>query len=337
MKWVLQTVLVAMLAGGSARAAGAPRIQFDRSVYDFGVTTLVDSVTGTFTFQNVGDGVLELGKPKPSCGCTVASVKPETLNPGEKGELVFTIKVGTAAQRLDKEIYVPSNDPQNSNVVLGISIETLSLFKAQPPAVSFGDVRIGTVTNTTITIKRTDGKKLTITNVKSSSDLLSAKVASPEKSDGPESPLRVELKGGNLPRPFSEMLQLYTDDSIGAAFTIFVSAQLVGDITIEPESLSWGMPDPKDPSQEDIEVELSQSVIVSATQTNHPLVLRNVSSNLKDLKVELVTVEKGKTYEIVATFPKRLDESVHGTVTFETNLASLPKVEVPLEVNVWKR
>jgi hypothetical protein len=203
--------------------------------------------------------------------------------------------------------------------------------------VSFGAVPIGTVTNTIIAVRRTDGKKLTVINVKSSSDLLSAKVVPQKDNGGPESPLRVELKGGNLPRPFSEMLQLYTDDSLGAAFTIFVTAQLVGDLVIEPESLSWGMPDPKDPSQEDIEVELSESVTVSATQTNRPLVLRNLSSNVKDLKVELVTVEKGKTYAIVATFPKRLNDSVRGTVTFETNLASMPKVEVPLEVNVWKR
>src|SRR5258708_3436159 len=61
----------------------APKIQFDKTVYDFGTTSLVDSVTGTFTFQNVGDGELKMGKPQPSCGCTVASVKPEVLKPGE--------------------------------------------------------------------------------------------------------------------------------------------------------------------------------------------------------------------------------------------------------------
>ena len=84
-------IILAALAGASARAEGTPKIQFDKTVYDFGVTALVESVTGTFTFQNAGDGVLQLQKPKPSCGCTVASVNPETLKPGEKGELVFTI------------------------------------------------------------------------------------------------------------------------------------------------------------------------------------------------------------------------------------------------------
>src|SRR5882724_5930019 len=98
-------LLAALLGGATVPAEGTPKIQFDRTSYDFGVTSLVESVTGTFTFQNAGDGVLELQKPKPSCGCTVTSVKPEKLQPGEKGELVFTIRLGTGAhQSLSKQI-----------------------------------------------------------------------------------------------------------------------------------------------------------------------------------------------------------------------------------------
>src|SRR2546422_5920632 len=53
----------------------APKIEFDRMVYDFGKTSLVDKVSGTFTFQNTGDEVLKVGEPKPSCGCTVAQIE----------------------------------------------------------------------------------------------------------------------------------------------------------------------------------------------------------------------------------------------------------------------
>src|SRR5437867_12688674 len=93
-------------------ADGAPKIKFDQTLYDFGVTSLVEAVTGTFTFQNVGDGVLEIGKPKPSCGCTVAKVSPEKLPPGTKGELVCTLTPGTGEQKLEKAIFVPSTDPK---------------------------------------------------------------------------------------------------------------------------------------------------------------------------------------------------------------------------------
>src|ERR1043166_6995333 len=130
---LLAVTLFAMATIGVARADGTNKtpeaakpteppgkIQFDKTVYDFGSTSFVDSVTGTFTFQNAGTGELKVGKPQPSCGCTVASVKPEVLKPGEKGELVFKVNIGGARGTLEKHITVPSNDPQSPKVSLSI-------------------------------------------------------------------------------------------------------------------------------------------------------------------------------------------------------------------------
>jgi hypothetical protein len=69
----------------AAQAEGTPKIQFDQTVYDFGKTSQVETVSGVFKFKNIGDGILKLEPPKPSCGCTVAELKPDTLQPGETG------------------------------------------------------------------------------------------------------------------------------------------------------------------------------------------------------------------------------------------------------------
>ena len=55
----------------AAQAEGTPKIQFGQTVYDFGKTSQVASVSGVFKFKNVGDGILKIEPPKPSCGCTV--------------------------------------------------------------------------------------------------------------------------------------------------------------------------------------------------------------------------------------------------------------------------
>src|SRR5258706_15218702 len=81
----------------AAAAHAAPKIEFDRMVYDFGKTSLVDSVTGKFIFTNTGDELLKVGEPKTSCGCTVAKIVTDTLKPGEKGELEFILTVGQHA------------------------------------------------------------------------------------------------------------------------------------------------------------------------------------------------------------------------------------------------
>src|SRR6476619_1745054 len=90
--WAL--AISAGLISGLARGEGTPKIQFDQTVYDFGKTSQVERVTGTFTFKNAGDGVLKINKPTTSCGCTVASLKSDVLQPGEKGELTFTLNLG---------------------------------------------------------------------------------------------------------------------------------------------------------------------------------------------------------------------------------------------------
>jgi len=85
---------------------GAPKIQFDKTVYNFGRTSQVETVTGSFTFRNTGNAVLKLDKPVTSCDCTVASVKPESLQPGEKGELTFSLNMPSVRSVLEKHITV---------------------------------------------------------------------------------------------------------------------------------------------------------------------------------------------------------------------------------------
>ena len=115
-----------VLAGGmclKVGAQGTPRIQFDQTIYDFGKTSVVTSVSGIFKFQNTGDGVLKLEPPKPSCGCTVAEVKPDTLPPGATGELPFSLNLGYYRGNLEKHITVKSNDPKTPEVSLGIKVD----------------------------------------------------------------------------------------------------------------------------------------------------------------------------------------------------------------------
>ncbi len=94
-----------------AWATNTAKIRFEQMVCDFGKTSAVQSMTGTFKYKNVGDAVLKIETPKPTCGCTIASLKPDTLQPGESGELVFTLNLGRSRATMEKYIMVKSNDP----------------------------------------------------------------------------------------------------------------------------------------------------------------------------------------------------------------------------------
>src|SRR5436190_1363349 len=131
-----KTLIAATLWTGAmcvaALAAGAPKIQFDQTVYDFGKTSRVETVSGTFKFKNTGDGVLKIQPPKPACGCTIASLEPDTLPPGASGELTFTLNLGHARAQLEKHIAVSSNDPQTPEVSLTLKADYTPLYEINP-------------------------------------------------------------------------------------------------------------------------------------------------------------------------------------------------------------
>src|SRR5437899_2338333 len=104
-------------AAAPAKMEGRPKIKFDQEVYDFGTTSQVASINGAFVIHNVGDADLKLGKPRPGCGCTIAAVKPGTLQPGGQGQLSFAVSIDPNARgEQKKSITVSSNDPARTNI-----------------------------------------------------------------------------------------------------------------------------------------------------------------------------------------------------------------------------
>jgi hypothetical protein len=328
---IMKRALLLWLVATTAQAA--PKIEFDRMVYDFGKTSLVDSVTGKFTYRNTGDEALELQPPKPSCGCTVAKLTASTLQPGESGEMEFNMALGFQTEQFQKGIYVSSNDPQQPMVTLLIKVDFQQVFKTEPPSVSLGSVQMGASTSAVVIVRRLDGQKAVITKAEASGDAITASV---EPSEGDAAPVRISLKPTGRPRLISEQVKMYSADSKGAACAVFVTARLLGDIQLDPEALGWGMPDPEHWNDDDPDFILERSFTITATQPDWPLTIRNVSCTLKEVKLKLETLEKDKQFQITASLDKPLKQPIKGMIAFETNLPSLPKVEVPIEINVWR-
>ncbi|HUI07629.1 MAG TPA: DUF1573 domain-containing protein [Verrucomicrobiae bacterium] len=319
----------------NAPAGGTPKIQFDNTVYDFGTTSQVDSVTGTFTFHNAGDGELKIQRAVPSCGCTVASVKPDVLKPGEKGQLVFTVRLGGARGHLEKHINVPSNDRQSPNVSLTIKANVVQVVEVSPTQIVVGDLRPGATTNLVVHVRRTDGKKLSITNTETSNKSVRARV---EPGDNDQSAtVIIEVTGEGVARRFAEQVKLFLDGASQPMSTISVLGRVLGDISVTPEALFWGITDPQHWPGSYPEAMITRQITIEATQPTKPLEVQNVTSSVKEVSVELLPVEKGKTYKLMAKLGEVPKESTRGTISFDTNIASQPKVVVPVTINVLRR
>jgi hypothetical protein len=318
--------------------AVGPRIQFDKTVYDFGRTSMVQQLTGKFTYQNVGNAVLQLRNPTTSCGCTVASVEPETLKPGEKGELVFTLTVGPSVRgRVEKSITVPSNDPTTPSVELAVQVDMTSVFDFSPRQISLGDMRQGAITNVAVLVKRTDGKKLVISRADAAVNFIRTRIEPLEESSNTSARIWIEAKAEGAPRRFVWIVRVYGEDALQLLFTVTAFGRVVGEVTLNPEVLRWNIEDPEHWPDGQPESMTTRKVRVEASDKGNSLEVKNATSSLKALRVSVVAVETGRVYEVVASLSEPPKETENGTISFETNRASQPSVLVPVTINVVKR
>lgn len=320
----------------AALAEGSPVIQFDRMVYDFGKTSQVATVSGVFKLKNVGDAVLKLEPPKPSCGCTVAELKPNTLQPGESGELPFTFHLGLVKAQLEKRIAVKSNDPKTPEVSLTIKADYTPLYEVNPmtlaPKLEFGADTAEQFT----TITRTDGKPLQIVRLEATKPWITAKVEPTANTNEATARIRIAVQRDGPPRRFNEYIHVYTAEQTNTpASSIYLYVQMMGEVSLSPEALYWSITDaPKTAAEPQESLVLRRVTIRSAD--GKPFEVKNPQSTVKGIKIELVPKDAGTVYELVA----RLDEvpagTVSGNVSFETSVAAQSKIEVPVIVNVFK-
>jgi hypothetical protein len=332
----------------SAVTHGAPKIQFDSTTFDFGKTSQVEKVSGIFTFKNAGDAVLKVEQPKPSCGCTVASLKKDTLQPGETSELPFTLNLGHARGVVQKSITVISNDPTTPQVSLTVKADYTPLYVVSTSTLQ-PNVPLGGETNMSFTLSRTDGKPLGSAKFMTSKPWVTAKVASGSKPDDSSAMVSVTVRPDGLPRRFNEYIQIYGGDQTnGPISTVWLYGRILGDLTLTPETFYWSVTDRAKTIAEKPEATITRRVMVRANKEVE-FAIKNIHSSISGIQVEALPREMKKAtqpgkpdevekyFELVAKMTDVPEKTVTGTVTFETTLAAQPKVELPVTIYVFNK
>ena len=89
-------------------AQSGAQIEFTQETFDYGEVKYGGDGHSTFTFKNIGDQPLVLGKVKGSCSCTVPEWPKTPIAPGESG--VIKVKYNTQkAGAINKSVTINSN------------------------------------------------------------------------------------------------------------------------------------------------------------------------------------------------------------------------------------
>jgi hypothetical protein len=320
--------------------AGEPRIQFETNFFDFGKITAVESVSGSFKFKNVGDAVLKVDPPQASCECTEPRVKPDTLAPGETGEVTYTIKLERAltGQRF---IGVHSNDPKDPSVRLNIQLDFTPLFELSPKTLwitvpAGKDEVVGTAT-----ISRNDGKPLGIEKLTASLEWITASFEPPFKPTDTSGRVNVTVRRPSQPpAPFSGKVQLWmtVDGKTQSVQSITVGGEILGEVAAVPPRLYWVIPD-FGTNKAAYPAEALTRKIELTSVLGHDVKIEKAGSDIKGMSVQVVPKEgkdAGKKFDLILRFDELPEGFTNGTVTVETALASLPRLEVPMTIAVAK-
>ena len=149
----------------------AGKIRFAKTVHDFGAVSPGSRNSCGFTFTNVGEGVLKIGKIKSTCGCTVPDLKKKQYAPGESGTVKVTYRVSSRAGPSSKLLYVPSNDKTMPKVTLTVKAKIEPKVEFEPKRLSLS-IKEENAGCPDITIKSIDGKEFAIARFKSTGDAI---------------------------------------------------------------------------------------------------------------------------------------------------------------------
>ena len=105
--------------------ANAPVFKLESNTVNFGTIPQKSSANVEFSFTNEGKSDLIIRHVKSGCGCTALMPTENVIKPGDKGSIKAKFNSGGYKGQIYKNIFVYTNDPKNSQVMLMIKGEVL--------------------------------------------------------------------------------------------------------------------------------------------------------------------------------------------------------------------
>lgn len=151
MKFITTLLLSILISGGSLFAQGATstsgaKIEFEKTVHDFGANPQGVPVTYDFVFRNTGDEPLVLQSVKASCGCTTPNWPREPIMPGQESNI--TVKYNMArAGNFTKTITVTVKPKEAEQTPEIVKLTIKGSATEQAPENSVEEVKPNLITN----------------------------------------------------------------------------------------------------------------------------------------------------------------------------------------------
>ena len=306
------------LAQLGASSDGTPAAKAPETTFDFGSVFQGAQVKHTFLIENGGPGTLMIGSVQTSCGCTVAAPTKRQVAAGDRSEIAATFDTSADKGPSQRVITVHTNDPGHKQLTFTIKGDVKVKVDANPSPVVFDNVRHGTEVSRQVLVTDLLGdQNFKITSITNSSPNL--KVTQQPRTDGkPGAGLTLTLSKDAPAASFSDNVKVASNV---AAVSIPVYANIVGDLSVLPPQVSFGI------------VKHRAGAVQFARLTNagdKPINLLAATSNNPNVSATIEPLKPGKEYKLTLQLTANSpDGTLRGVVAIKTDDSAQPVVQLP--------
>jgi Protein of unknown function (DUF1573) len=108
------------------------QLAWEKTELDLNPAAGADAVVANFKYENKGTTPINIKAVRTSCGCTTAALAKNTVAPGEKGEIVATMKIGDRTGMQQKTVTVETDDPKAPSTILTFKAMIAQILELQP-------------------------------------------------------------------------------------------------------------------------------------------------------------------------------------------------------------
>jgi hypothetical protein len=309
---VLQSLVVVltMVCGSLASAQSGPKLVIPQNEFDFGSVSQGQKVEHDFVVRNDGDEDLVIQRIAPSCGCTAAAMSAGAVKPGTSEKIKVAFNTAGFYGSKTKSVSILTNARENPEAVLKLKGVIVRGVTVTPERIELGDVSPGAseavrTKEFVVEVSQDSGRE--ISSVRTTSKFLSV---SPLGGDASSKRFAVRMLPGAPRGEFRDRVVIEFKNQDHSAVNVPVVASVLGDIRVNPSSISFGIIDGKQPIERRVRFENASDIGVSIVDivSGHPAVTASV-----------VNVEAGKRGVIVVTVdPTKVTGDLKSTIEIKT-------------------
>ncbi len=285
-----------------AAPGDGPKIVCEEPVFDFGETD-VEKIDHAFVLKNAGNATLIITGVKPACGCTTAKMATQTLEPGQEVKLETSLSLKGRQGMQNKTIGIESNDPLTPVLQLALKGSVIPKIAVAPETINLGRIMDDEPRSASLTVKSNKPdlvfkiQSVEITGFESPSGPLMDFTIS-ETDPGREYKVDIFSKGALPPAMYNGRITIRTDCVDRAVIFLSMTCQVVGAVTITPQTISIRATDEPDATD-------TQHVTVKAGRVKE-FKLLEVIPPVKGIGVEITP--RDDWYQVkLSNIPRKMD------------------------------